>query len=228
MLWGPGPRRFAPRCSRWSKFRCAVFVARVRFGALLTPLLLTSAGLLLLLGGLDIGLQHWLFRREVRMTKSEQKRERKESLGDPTIKRWRRQDQRAHAAKTGLRNATFLIRSADTVLAMRYAAPDAMVPILVARGTLDGATALLEHAKTLNLPVVFDAATVAMIGQRLKVGRMIAPDMFRPLISCMHGRGALNATLGDYFQYLAAVLIDGARALDDIISHDSTELTCFP
>ena len=170
---------------------CGLRCAAPIFGTLLTPLLLTSAGLLLLLGGLDIGLQRWLFRREMRMTKSEQKRERKEIQGDPTIRQWRRQDQRGRAAKTGLRNATFLIRSPDTVLAMRYAAPDAMVPILVARGTQDGASALLDQAKALNLPVVFDAAAVTMIGRRLKVGRMIAPDMFEPLISCMHEAGVL-------------------------------------
>jgi type III secretion protein U len=170
---------------------CGLRCAAPVFGTFLVPLLLTSAGLLLLLGGLDIGLQRWLFRREMRMSKSEQKRERKEMLGDPTIRQWRRRDQRSRSAKTGLRNATFLIRSSETVLAMRYAAPDAMVPILVARGTQHGATALLEQAKALDLPVVFDAATVTMIGRRLKVGRMIAPDMFQALIVCMHQAGVL-------------------------------------
>lgn len=170
---------------------CGLRCAAPVFGTLLAPLLLKSAGLLLLLGGLDIGLQRWLFRREMRMTKSEQKRERKESQGDPTIRQWHRRDQRSRSAKTGLRNATFLIRSSDTVLAMRYAAPDATVPVLVARGTLDGANALLDQAKVLNLPVVFDADTVAMLGRRLKVGSKISPDMFQPLIVCMHEAGVL-------------------------------------
>jgi type III secretion protein U len=170
---------------------CGLRCAAPIFGTLLAPLLLTSAGLLLLLGGLDIGLQRWLFRREMRMTKSEQKRERKESQGDPSIRQWRRQDQRGRSARTGLRYATFLIRSHDTVLALRYAPPDAMVPILVARGTQDGATALLDQAKVLSLPVVFDPATVAMVGRRLKVGRLIAPDMFQPMIGCMHEAGLL-------------------------------------
>ncbi len=170
---------------------CGLRCAPPIFGALLAPLLLTCAGLLLLLGGLDIGLQRWLFRREMRMTKSEQKRERKENLGDPTIKQWRRKDQRSRAGKTGLRNATFLIRSSDTVLAMRYAAPDTTVPVLVARGSQHGATALLDQAKALNLPVVFDAATVTMIGQRLKAGGMIAPDMFQPIIRCMREAGVI-------------------------------------
>lgn len=102
------------------------------------------------------------------------------------IRRWRRQDQRSRTAKAGLRNATFLLRSPDVVLAMRYAEPDAMVPILVARGTLDGAVAILEQAKTLDLPVVFDASLVTLMTSRLKVGQMIAADMFQPIIACMH------------------------------------------
>jgi type III secretion protein U len=170
---------------------CGLRCAAPVLGKLLLPLLLTSAGLFLLLGGLDIGLQRWLFRREMRMTKSEQKRERKESDGDPMIKRWRVQDRRSSGQKTGLRNATFLIRSADIVLAMRYAPPDALVPTLVARGTGDGALLILDEARTLNLPVVFDAAAVALVAPRLKVGRMITQDMFQPMIGCMHEAGVL-------------------------------------
>jgi type III secretion protein U len=165
---------------------CGLRCSALIFGTLLTPLMLTSAALLVLLGGLDIGLQRWLFRREMRMTLSEYRRERKESEGDPMIRRWRRQDQRSRTAKAGLRNATFLLRSPDVVLAMRYAEPDAMVPILVARGTLDGAVAILEQAKTLDLPVVFDASLVTLMTSRLKVGQMIAADMFQPIIACMH------------------------------------------
>jgi type III secretion protein U len=173
-----------PACA----LRCAVPI----FGTLLSRLLLTAVALFLLLGGLDIGLQRWLFRREMRMTKTEQKRERKDSEGDPMIRRQRLKDQRGSSrSKTGLRNATFLIRSADIVLAMRYAAPDATVPILVARGTHEGAFRLLDEAKALNLPVVFNAAAVALLAPRLKVGRIITADVFQPIIGCMREAGIL-------------------------------------
>jgi len=159
---------------------------------LLQPLLLTAAGIFLVLGALDIGLQRWLFRREMRMTHSEQKRERKESEGDPLIRNQHRQGRRSSLAlKTGLRNASFVMRSGDVALALRFAAPDAMVPILVARGTQEGAALLLEEAKALNLPVIFDAAAVAFVAPRLKVGRMISQDMFNPVIGCMRAAGLL-------------------------------------
>ena len=171
---------------------CGLRCAAPIFGMLVSRILLTSVALFLLVGALDIGLQRWLFRRQMRMTKTEQKRKRKDSEGDPMIRRQRLQDRRrSSGSKTGLRNATFLIRSADIVLAMRYAAPDATVPILVARGAEESASKLLDEAKTLNLPVVFDATAVALVAPRLKVGRMITADMFQPIIGCMREAGVL-------------------------------------
>ncbi|WP_131195910.1 EscU/YscU/HrcU family type III secretion system export apparatus switch protein [Lichenihabitans psoromatis] len=158
---------------------------------LLQPLLVVTAASFLLVGLFDIGLQRWLFQRDMRMTTSEQKRERKESDGDPLIQRKIREDRRSSMAlKTGLRNATFIIRSADMCLAMRFAAPDAMVPVLVARGTQEGALALLEEAKTFDLPVVFDPVAVA-VASRLQVGRMITQEMFQPVIGCMRAAGLI-------------------------------------
>jgi type III secretion protein U len=171
---------------------CGLLCAGPILRWLLQPLLLSAAGTFLVLGGIDIGVQRWLFRRDMRMTKSEQKRERKESDGDPMIRRQHKQDRRSGLAfKTGLRNATFIIRSSDVALALRYAAPDATVPVLVARGAGGGALLLLDEARALNLPVVFDADTVALVAPRLKVGRMISQDMFNPMIGCMREAGLL-------------------------------------
>ncbi len=171
---------------------CGILCTGPVLRGLLEPLLLAVAGLFLALGGLDIGLQRWLFRRDMRMTKSEQKRERKESEGDPMIRSQHRQDRRSSAAlKTGLRNATFIIRSGDVALALRFAVPDALVPVLVARGTEDGAILLLSEAKMFNLPVVFNAEAVALLSRRLKVGRMISQEMFNPVIACMREAGVL-------------------------------------
>lgn len=171
---------------------CGLRCAAPVFGALLARLIFISLALLLLFGGADIGLQRWLFRRDMRMTRTEQKRERKESEGDPLIRRMRQRDHRRNTGpRTGLRNATFLIRSADLVLAMRYAAPDAMVPVLVARGMQEQAAKLLDDAKALGLPVVFDAATAELLASRLKVGGVIATDMFQPVIGCMREAGVI-------------------------------------
>jgi type III secretion protein U len=168
---------------------CSLACAGPAFGGLMQRLILTVSAFFLILGGLDIGLQRWLFRREMRMTKTEQKRERKDSEGNPTIKRSRSRDRRIGGAKTGLRNATFVIRSADAALALRFAPSDAKVPVLVARGLQDGALPLIDEARTLGLPIVFDAEAAAAIATRLKIGDMIRQDMFQAVIACMHEAG---------------------------------------
>jgi type III secretion protein U len=164
---------------------CGLQCAPTIVGRLVQPLILTSVGVFLMVGGIDIGIQRWLFRRDMRMTRTEQKRERKEQFGDPMIRSRRRQELRSDT-KTGLRNATFVICSADVALALRYAKPDALVPILVARGADDGARQLLDQARALNLPVVFDAAATVLVAQRVKLGRSIVPDTFEPVIACMY------------------------------------------
>jgi type III secretion protein U len=160
--------------------------------ALIQPLILAVAGIFLITGAIDIGVQHWLFLREMRMTKSELKREQKENEGDPLIKSQHKQDRRRVAVfKTGLRNATFVIYSGDTTLAMRYALPDTAVPVLVARATQEGAPLLLKEAKSLALPTVFNVDAVARIATQLKVGQMISQNMFDSVIVCMKDAGLL-------------------------------------
>ena len=172
---------------------CGLLCAGPLLRGLLRPLLVAVCGFFLVLGALDIGLQRWLFGRDMKMTKTEDKRERKEMHGDPLIKSQHRQEQRAAlrvAVRTGLRNATFVVRSADLVLAFRYAKPDAMVPVLVARGVADGAPVLLDEARAARLPVVLDA-DAARAFSRLKVGQMVGKDSFEIVISCMRQAGIM-------------------------------------
>ena len=160
-------------------------------GELLKYMLLVMAALFLVLGALDIGIQKWLFLRDQRMTRTELKRERKDSDGDPEIKKQHRRERRTDGAKTGLRNANFAIRSSDTVLALRYTQQDAPVPVLIARGREDGFHPLMEELRSLGVPIVFDAEAVAMLAPRLKVGTPILKEMFEPVIRCMYQTGVL-------------------------------------
>jgi type III secretion protein U len=162
-------------------------------GALLKRLLLIMAGLFLVLGALDIGIQKWLFMRDQRMTLSEQKRERKDNEGDPEIKKQHRRS-RQGSAKTGLSNANFAIRSATIVLAMRYNIKDAAVPVLIARGVESGMDPLLAELRSLGVPIVSDSAAVRSISAGLKVGEAVSKEMFAPVISCMREAGLLSET----------------------------------
>ena len=166
---------------------CGLLCAPGLLCELLQPLLIAASLGFLLVGFFDISVQRWLFRRDMRMSRTEQKRERKEQEGDPLIKRRNKREHRASAnsrMRAGLRNATFVVRSGSVTCAMRYAHPDAQVPILVARGRGEMASTLVEQARTLNIPVIYDPSVAATI-DKLKVGMMITKAMFPPVIACM-------------------------------------------
>ena len=155
--------------------------------AALLPLLVGCCLVLLLFGLFDIGLQRWLFHREMRMTRTEHKRDRKESEGDPRLHAHRKKERQEAAqlsARTGMKHATFVVQSLQHVLAFRYARPDASVPILVARRGTDGANLLLAEARRSNVPVVFDPDAAEAL-QRVEVGKMIPKAAFASIIRVM-------------------------------------------
>lgn len=167
---------------------CGLGCAAPMLGALVEPLLIAACLGFLLTATLDIGVQRWLFRRDMRMTRTEQKRERKEQDGDPLMKRRAKREQRASGQprmRAGMRHATFVVRSGTTCCAMRFAHPDAQVPIMVARGRDETALQLVDEARRHNVPVVYDPGLAKMLDEQLKVGMMITKAMFPPVIACM-------------------------------------------
>ena len=162
--------------------------------AVFLPLLIACCGIFLILGLLDIGVQQWLFRREMRMTRSEHKRERKDAEGDPLLQAQRRKERRdagRQGTPTGLRHATFVIRSAEAALAFRYAKPDATVPVLVARAGSGNAHLMAAEARRLGVPVVFDPQAVDAVSGRVQIGKMIPQAAFPVVIQCMRTAGVL-------------------------------------
>lgn len=154
----------------------------------LLPLLAGCCGAFLALGLLDVVMQRWLFRRDMRMTRSEHKRDRKDSEGNSELLAQRKRERREDAqlgARTGLRHATFVIQSMDTALAFRYVRGDTNVPILVARASKENASKLATKARRSGLPIVFDPDAVATIACVAQMSRMIPRTAFVPIIRCM-------------------------------------------
>lgn len=163
-------------------------------GALL-PLLAGCCGAFLLLGLLDVGLQRWLFRRDQRMTPSEHKRDRRDSEGNPELlarRKRERQEEAQLGARTGVRQATFVVRSREVALALRYVRGETNVPILVARAGADRAPGLAAEARRRGVPVVFDPEATAAIAGAAQVGRMIPRAVFVHAIKCMKEAGVLG------------------------------------
>ena len=125
--------------------------------ALTLALLVTSALVFVVAGGLDVLLQRWLFTREQRMGVSEQKRERKEQDGDPKIKaeRQRLAREATHApARLGAAQASLMVHDgAGAVVGLRFIKNDMPVPMVVCRAQGRQGRAMLATAASQGLPM---------------------------------------------------------------------------
>lgn len=129
----------------------------------LKPIVAVAILAFIAIGVFDTGLQRWLFLRDMRMTKTEQKRERKDIEGDPLIlgeRKRERQRQSKLLGRLGLPAASVLIAGEDHLAGLRYHRTQAPLPILVMKARGERAIALREEASQLGIPVV-DHPTLA-------------------------------------------------------------------
>jgi flagellar biosynthesis protein FlhB len=123
-------------------------------GALAAGLLIRVATAAAIAGAADWAWRRWLHRRDLMMTRTEKRRERREHEGDPRIRRERR---RRHAAlvahpAAAVMTADVAIAGREWVAALRYP-PGADAPIVVAAGQRLVAHRLLALARRARVPI---------------------------------------------------------------------------
>ena len=165
----------APRCG----FGCLEGV----FMALLKPLAITALVAFLVVGLIDVQVQRWLFRRDQRMTKTEQKRERKDLEGDPEIRRARQRERRdmyAHTSRIGLQHASMMLGAAGGwLVGLRYVKGETPVPVVVCKASPEQSTALLEAATSEGIPLARQPDLAARIAKRTPNGGPIPQETFQ-------------------------------------------------
>ncbi len=132
--------------------------AIAHLGHLLAVTFLFVVGALALIVAIDVPLQIWNHRRQLRMTKEEVKQEYKESEGDPHIKGRIRQLQRERARRRMMAE----VPKADVVVtnpthyavALRYRERSMRAPMLVALGSSHVAERIVALARENNVPVL--------------------------------------------------------------------------
>ena len=149
----------------------------------LQPLAVTAVIAFVIIGVLDMPLQRHLFLKEMRMSRTELKRERKDIDGNPLIKSERRRIQSMLAkrkVRKGVRHAGVVIAHEDRVVGLRYHREEAPVPLIVSKGRGQAGDEMLAEARRLGLPVVQDASLVdQLIG--LAIGDRIPQDTYTPV-----------------------------------------------
>jgi type III secretion protein U len=147
----------------------------------LKPIVAVAILAFIAIGILDTGLQRWLFLRDMRMTKTEQKRERKDIEGDPLIlgeRRRERQRQSRMVGRLGLPAASVLIAGDDQVAGLRYHRSQAPLPMIVLKARGERANAIRAEASQLGIPVVEDATLAAALVERHAPGDHLRQEYF--------------------------------------------------
>ncbi|GEM_PF-231104 len=154
------------------------------------PLVIIALMLFLFGAMIDMGVQKWLFTRDMRMTHTEQKREMKETFGDPHIRSARKQLQRADATgETGKasgslqsRQPTMLICSGSEVaIALRYVRGETPAPVVVGKGTGARAASMIHNAIDSRIFVENDSDLAKDLLRRAKMESFIPESSFREI-----------------------------------------------
>ena len=132
--------------------------------ALMVVLLINVALAYLVIGLADLAWQRYQHRNQLKMTKSEVKREYKEMEGDPHVKSMRRRLQREMATQGAVkrtRNATVVVTNPTHVaIALYYEQddPDSPLPLVLAKGEGALAEAMIREARDAGVPIVQNIA----------------------------------------------------------------------
>ncbi|MGI4793703.1 MAG: EscU/YscU/HrcU family type III secretion system export apparatus switch protein [Janthinobacterium lividum] len=167
-----GPLIEVPVCSPG----CVPLVLR----SMLVPLLGLGCMFYLAAGAIDLLVQRWLFMRDMRMTKTEAKNERKDTDGNPQVKQQRNRLRREgdKAGRLGAARATLLVCSADNVIGLRYIRGETPLPLVVCRLSGEKARVAVVEARQRGQSLFWDRGLSADLDRAVKLGRPVTAQFF--------------------------------------------------
>jgi type III secretion protein U len=151
--------------------------------AMARPLAVVAAFAFVAIGIVDILLQRRLFLHDMRMTRTEYKRERKELEGDPLIRGERQRVSRQFmtgAMRLGLQHAIVLVAGSDEIVGMRYAVGETPAPVIVSKARGNACGVARADAQRLGIPVVEDEALAAILARHV-IGDFVRQDVYQPV-----------------------------------------------
>lgn len=147
----------------------------------LRPLALTAVISFLVIGLIDLLVQRRLFLHEMRMTRTEQKRERKDLEGDPLLRGARKRIHRRFASagsRTGLRHAVAVVFSENEAVGLRYVPGETPIPLLVCKGRDTVGSEMVREARRRGIPTISNPVLTTQLAARHAIGDGIKADLF--------------------------------------------------
>jgi flagellar biosynthesis protein FlhB len=164
----------------------------VQFAMLFSPLAKGAVKVLTVMAfwaGVDIALQHLRFRKRMKMTKEEAKREYKEEDGDPMIKGRRRRKHRelskGRAVLEVPRADALIVNPTHVAIAIRYRLGEAAAPRVTAKGKGQLAEYMRDLARENGIPIVENIALARLLYRRVKVGRAVPAETYKAIAAVL-------------------------------------------
>ncbi|MDZ4791467.1 MAG: EscU/YscU/HrcU family type III secretion system export apparatus switch protein [Hyphomicrobiales bacterium] len=157
------------------------------FLSMIKPILILAIALLLTAGIFDIMIQHWLFKRQQRMSKSEAKRERKEQEGAPEIKGAYQQLRRG-LLQDGRHNdaeATIIIEGSNAVVGVRFVRNDMPLPIIICKGKDSRMYEILQTASENKISRYYDDDFAIEFYKKSEIGKPLREAFYQPFLKAM-------------------------------------------
>lgn len=151
-------------------------------GKLIASFMIKVFIVFIIIAVIDLAVQRWNYKKQMRMTKDEVKREYKQDEGDPLIKSMRRQLHQ-ELAMGDTRQA---VRSADAVItnptelavAVKYDEAEMVAPQIVAKGQRLFAQTIREFAEEFAIPIVHNPP-LAWTLIEIDVGEEIPEELYQ-------------------------------------------------
>jgi flagellar biosynthetic protein FlhB len=164
----------------------------VQFTMLFAPLVKGSVKVLTTMAfwaGVDIALQHMRFRKRMKMTKQEAKREYREEDGDPVMKGRRRKKHRdlakGRASLEVPRADALLVNPTHVAIAIRYRPGESSAPRVTAKGKGQLAEYMRDLARENGIPIVENIALARLLYKRVKIGRAVPAETYKAIAAIL-------------------------------------------
>ncbi len=144
-------------------------------------IVLASLAVAIVFAAIDVLIERAKWKRRLRMSFDEIKREHKQSEGDPLLRGRRRQAHRAliRGSIGRVKEAAFVVcNPAHVAIALAYRPPEIPVPQVLVRGIDAGALEIKRRARDLRVPIVENVSLARTLLAATEAGDFIPPDTY--------------------------------------------------
>ena len=163
-----------------------------QFTHLFSPLAASAVKVLTVMAlwaGVDIALTRWRFNKQMKMTKSEARRDAKEDDGDPGMKSRRRKKLRelirGIARAEVPRADALVVNPTHIAIAIRYRADEDKAPRVTAKGKGAVAEMMRDLARENGIPIVENIPLARLLYKRVKVGRSVPAETYKAVAAIL-------------------------------------------